>query len=87
MLVCCRLERRGIPGRGVWTGDAWHGGRQWQPPSTHQAYAHQLQAPPTADHEVLLRHQPQPRRQGPQAALTEDWTAQKGATGEPICLH
>lgn len=48
----------------------------------HQAHADQLQAPPAADHEVLLRYQPQSRRQRPQAAITEDGTPQARATGE-----
>lgn len=79
---CCRPERRGLPGRGVRTGHAGHGRLQRQPPPTHQAHAHELQAPPTAHHEVILCHQPQPRRQGPEAALAEDRPAQEGSTGE-----
>lgn len=42
--------------------------------AAHQAHAHQLQAPPAAHHEVILRHQPEPRRQGSEAAGAEDWT-------------
>lgn len=79
---CCRPERRGLPGRGVRTWHAGHGRLQRQPPPTHQAHAHELQAPPTAHHEVILCHQPQPRRQGPEAALAEDRPAQEGSTGE-----
>ncbi|GIX82359.1 hypothetical protein CEXT_613781 [Caerostris extrusa] len=50
-------------------------------PDAAQAHAHLLQAPPAEGHEVLLLHQPQPRRQRSQAALAEDGALQEGAAG------
>ena len=43
-----------------------------------------VQTPPAAHHENLLRAQPQPRRQGPQAALSEDRTGKANLAGWPF---
>lgn len=47
----------------------------------HQAHAYQLQAPPAAHDARLLPHEPQSRRQGPQAAQPEDRPAEESFTG------
>lgn len=49
--------------------------------SENQAHADVLQAPPAEDHEVLLRHQPQSRCQGPETARPENRPHQEGLTG------
>lgn len=41
-----------------------------------------VQAPPTEDHEVVLQHQPEPRREGPQTTGAENWALEKGFTGK-----
>lgn len=46
-----------------------------------QAHADLLQAPPAQDHEVLLRHQPQPGCEGPETAGSEDGPHQEGPPG------
>lgn len=53
--------------------------------SENQAHADILQAPPAEDNEVLLRHQPQSRCQGPEAARPENRPHQEGPTGN-ICI-
>ena len=47
-----------------------------------QARPHLLQAPPAQDHEGALPDQPEPRLQGAQDALAEDWPRQEGPPGE-----
>lgn len=64
-------ERRRVHGPGLAV--------QLQPED--QAHENVLQAPPASHHEVLLCHQPQPGRKGPQAAGAEDWPHQAGPTG------
>jgi len=43
-----------------------------------------VQAPPAQDDEVVLRHQPQPRCEGPQAAIPKNRTTQESSTGKCI---
>lgn len=67
--VAGRVRRvRGLPGTGA-------------PEPANEAYAHQFQAPSTANHEELLRDKSESGRQGSQAARAEDRLVEKGATG------
>lgn len=56
--------------------------RDAHPELPDQADADLVQAPPAADDEVVLCHQPEPGRQGPQAAGPEDGPLEAGAAGE-----
>lgn len=56
--------------------------RDAHPKLPDQADADLVQAPPAADDEVVLCHQPEPGRQGPQAAGPEDGPLEAGAAGE-----
>lgn len=67
--VAGRVRRvRGLPGTGA-------------PEPADEAYAHQFQAPPIADHEELLRDKSESGRQGSQAARAKDRLIEKGAAG------
>ena len=76
--LCHRSERTGCvgpPGRRS-------GPRRLRPHSAQaEARAHELQAPPATHHEELLCPQPQPGRQGPEAAGTKDGTVQASSSG------
>ena len=63
----------GVP---IWPGRTRPGAVQ------DQAGPHLLQAPPAQDHEGPLPDQPEPRLQGAQDVVTEDWSRQKGSAGE-----
>lgn len=49
--------------------------------STNEAHADVIQTPPAAYNEVVLQHQPKPRRQGLETAGSKDRTVQTSVTG------
>jgi len=65
-------------------GDGWRVELRWQFDATTEATSDVVQATPAAPTQVLLRAQSQPRRQGPQTTLTENWTRQTHPSG---CLR
>lgn len=52
----------------------------------HEAYANVVQTPPAAHNEVVLQHQPKPRRQRPKTAGAKDWLVQTSITGETMTV-
>lgn len=51
-------------------------------PAADQENEDVVQAPPAQNHEVLLQHQPEPRRQGLEATRSEDRPIKESFTGE-----
>lgn len=76
LLFRFKLRLPGYVVRAV-SGHAWHA--RIKPKD--QEDAHILQAPPAQDDEILLRYQPQPRRQGPQATIAKDWSSETSPAG------
>jgi hypothetical protein len=50
--------------------------------NTDETHANVIQTPPAAYNEVVLQHQPKPRRQGLETAGSKDWTVQTSVTGK-----
>jgi len=85
-LCFCRSQLR-ISGRGhaLWSFQLES---RWNvQPVEDQEDADFVQAPPAEDHEVVLRHQPQPRRQRSEAALTENGSSKKSSPGKKIAIN
>jgi len=61
--------------------DRWHVAAATSA-NADEAHANVVQTPSAAYNEIVLQHQPKPRRQGLETAGSKDWTVQTSVTGK-----